>query len=71
MIEVIVAVFGMLISGYICSVFGPYLQQYTDHAPERKGSSLVFWTFGTVGLYCMVRVVHWAWFTPMPLVGNR
>lgn len=70
MLEAAVALFGLFVSLNICQIYGPYMQKYTDHTSERKGSSTALWVSGFVALYCLVRLIHWAWITPFPLVGK-
>jgi hypothetical protein len=71
MLEAAVAFVGLFLSVTVCRIYGPYMhQQRADDEAERKVSILAVWGFGAVALYCLVRLVHLAWITPIPYVSS-
>jgi hypothetical protein len=63
MIEPLIAIAGLLIcwiAGLICYAF----------AEDSLAVYIPLFAIGGIALYCLVRLIHWAWVTPMPFVNT-
>jgi len=71
MLEAGVAFVGLFLSVTIGRIYAPSMEwEHADDKAERAVSILIVWVCGAVALYCFVRLVHWAWLTPMPFVNS-
>jgi hypothetical protein len=71
MLEAAVAFVVLFLSVTIGRIFSPSTrEEYADDAGERRVSIVIVWACAAVALYCLVRLIHWAWITPMPYVSS-
>jgi len=63
-LEPIIAVAGIIVVWFAAIIAHSFLEEVVG-----LWAYFVYAAFIAAALYCLIRFIHWAWYTPMPFVS--